>query len=330
MKCPVSHVCVGGRGDDQCLTGYSGLGCAQCAHGYFRGDSGTCQPCGSTSPVDIAFLVTGAILLLITFIYLPSRTFLLAWMAGLKPVLQAMQLLNVIVQTQVAFQSDGSSLVGVTDIAMFRFTTLQPECRISGTSAVGLWIFQFLPIASVMIVAAVLYLRTFPGLLYRRQRLDTNGLSILRRSRLGSYGIMMSVWSLMYLPLLRMALDPFACVAQGNGSYVMESNGVIACYDTSSSEWMQLIYLNCITATLAVAPAVFAMYFTWRAIRMERSPEFRSGSLSSELFRNVLGPQISDMSMKRPMALFWSTAVCKIRDTGVLLIATFQTNNSVA
>ena len=233
------------RSDEECLTGYAGencaagrvgRSCANCALDFKPGSSGTCTACDSNDATPAVVLVVGAFLFICAIVHY-ARTDVnkvhvatLAMGVCVSQAAVAVQTLAIFNGIQVDWMDPMRSLLAVVSVVSLSFEDLSISCMV-GDSQVVLLYFGKLTVFPTCI--ALLILMFFI--------LSRFGKPLRLDAVLNSVGVLFLI---LFLTLAMVALEPFHCVMNPNGTHSMYSNPSVEC--ATADTWWGLAVLGCV------------------------------------------------------------------------------------
>eukprot|EP00753_Platysulcus_tardus_P012694 PLAT3519.1.p1 GENE.PLAT3519.1~~PLAT3519.1.p1 ORF type:complete len:1164 (-),score=332.47 PLAT3519.1:47-3388(-) len=248
-----------------CAAGYGGIHCATCEPNYFRAD-GECKQCAGDESLGLVILIGVPLGLLVVFGLL--------WFVTRGPDINIyhigvtyFQTLAVLSNFAVNWPKVMLDLVNVLSIFNFNIELIQPECAVPGLTFYSKYKFiSFLALALIGLAIVSLPLtycllgRSLPsGTVPKPTQRLMSGLA--------------SVFSLTYLVVAMTSLSFFDCTSQIDGSFTLDAEPGLACYDQLWFDNLPLAVTMVVLFPFGVPMAI------WAAIRlvvpkMERPDDF--------------------------------------------------------
>eukprot|EP00762_Andalucia_godoyi_P003206 ANDGO_01097.mRNA.1 hypothetical protein AMSG_00589 len=332
IPCSPRDACAGGVGDDSCANGYTGRLCSLCQLGFYRDQTGRCFGCPSFPITELLVVCSIIGILVLICIYYPVRVFLQCIVSALAPVINFFQLMAIISSVRVGYGSSTNALFQVADVAMLKVSFLKPECMTSNMTVVQQWLMSFFPVVFLLLILCVLYLVFTPfvqRMLFGREKFLAREEAV-HRSRWSVTGMMVSLMSVFFLPLLRLTVLAWDCSKVGD-TYVLDAQPDILCYDfNSSSTWFLLMILGCLSGLLLFV-SWFAISYriisSARRCRLDVVDPLDDWNLDSERFRTVFGAVTQDFRSTSTLTICWGVVFQKMCDACVLFVQVFQSDS---
>merc|ERR1711871_1303900 len=218
LPCEPLEACLG---DNKCALGYAGKKCNKCGEGFFRKE-GFCVTCPNNPTIMIAMIIV-AMLCISTVFYIIKKLKINIGVISIG--IDYFQVLGLFNNSLIPWPEEMTALYNYLSSFSFSVDLASPECVGSGMSSYQKWFMtEFIPIFIVMGVAIyclfqITIMLPMKKVDHHRRQLMGQATSSFNMGTeitktIGSgFSIFLSVFYLMYVNLVKKAMDIFNCAA---------------------------------------------------------------------------------------------------------------------
>jgi hypothetical protein len=256
----------------------------------------------------------------------------MASLTALRPLIFMFQLLHIVAGVGGASSSSSvRALFSIGSLLMLDFSAFRSDCAVQ-MSSIAKVILSFSVICFVFgcFVVALLIVTfgipLFRKLRYKGHQVTSRQVAWARFEQrelvLRIIANFVSVFSVLFLPLVAIALTPYDCSSTLSGTAVLDADPSVICYDFSAgSVWSRLFGVS-VVALLLSCGCWFGIAFAILSLHIRS----RRGQ-SSGLFVILFGGALQDVQQSSVLHLLWDFFVIKLRDATLVSLSVFFTSN---
>lgn len=266
IECPNPDACVAGGG---CSPGYQGRACSECARGFYALGL-QCRRCGSGSSAVVALLVVGGLTAACALTWFQTRDDTRVSFVAAIIAWNSLQISALYGRIEIEWGPLAKAWLNAVSLLNLNLDLTSPECS---SDALGHpWVFKWaLTIATPAIVAVAI--AAAGGLVFVAHR--ATGKTATARFVVGAaaraYG---QAITLLYLPMVAMAVGFFGCARDTGGAWYLELAPSLPCYDARYWSLFPLATVMAVAYGAGIPLALVAL-LRWRRAVESDSTTFR-------------------------------------------------------
>jgi hypothetical protein len=270
VKCQVAEACVG---QDMCAEGYEGYKCGDCELGFYRKGS-RCVPCtGWAVAVFYMCAIIFVIFLAITF-WMSFKPPIALRLASLRIGWSFIQITALYAQFDLNWPPEIKEVYRFLSFVILDIQITSPECSLNAKiDFYSLLIFKMLmPIVFGVLMAIIYGLSVLGvyGYAEYRKRIGLKeinymykGPSVYKFLRFALVRSTMVLLVMFYVPLVQFVLQYFDCTWQDDGSWSLDAQPSVHCYEGKHMNYFPLVLYGSIVYVMGIP--LFCARVLWKS-----------------------------------------------------------------